>query len=381
MSTRPTSNHVETTAVHAGNHVDPNSGAVTPPIVLSTTFERHSDGSFPSGFVYTRSENPNRRALEEALATLEGGARALAFASGQAATNAVFQMLSQGDHVVVARESYFGTPKLVREVYQHLGIDASYVDMSSLSEVAAAITPRTKIVWVETPSNPLLTITDIEAVSELAHAVGALVVADNTWASPIMQRPLSLGADIVMHSTTKYISGHTDALGGALVFAQDNDVTARANMIQTLGGAVPSPFDCWLIMRGIRTLPLRVRQQTSNAQRIAEFLADHPAVETVYYPGLDSHPGHAVAAKQMPNGFGGMLSFAVRGGANEALATSNRLHYFTRATSLGGVESLIEHRASIEGPTSLTPQNLLRMSVGIEHVDDLIDDLRQALNV
>ena len=285
-SSSSASEHLETLAVHAGHQIDAHSGAVTPSIVLSTTFERHVDGSFPSGFVYTRSQNPNRSALETALAALEGGARAFAFASGQAATNAVFQMLKSGDHVVIANESYFGTPKLVREVYMHLGIEALFVDMTNLAAVQAALTPQTKIVWVETPSNPLLTISDIAAISTLAHAVGALVVVDNTWASPIMQRPLSQGADIVMHSTTKYISGHTDALGGALVMAQDDETSARINMIQTLAGAVPSPFDCWLIMRGIRTLPLRVRQQSHNAQRIAEFLADHPAVETVFYPGL-----------------------------------------------------------------------------------------------
>lgn len=380
MSKQSRQHHVETQAVHMGNQVDPATGAVVPPIVLSTTFERQSDGSFPSGLIYTRSQNPNRHALETSLAALEGGARALAFGSGQAATNAVFQSLKAGDHVIIANESYFGTPKLVREVYSQLGIHASYVDMTNLDAVRAAITPNTKIIWVETPSNPLLTITDIGAVSEIAHRAGALTVADNTWASPLMQRPLDLGADIVMHSTTKYISGHTDALGGALVFARDDEFTARVNMVQTLGGAVPSPFDCWLMMRGIRTLPLRVRQQTSNAQRVAEFLADHPAVETVYYPGLASHTGHALAAQQMHGGFGGMLSFGIRGGATEAMEITANLQLFTRATSLGGIESLIEHRASIEGPTSATPQNLLRVSIGIEHVDDLITDLRHGLS-
>jgi cystathionine gamma-synthase len=304
----------------------------------------------------------------------------LAFSSGQAATNAVFQMLKSGDHVVIANEAYFGTPKLVREIFSHLGITASYVDMSNLAAVQAAMTAQTKIVWIETPSNPLLTISDIAAISEIAHQSGALLVADNTWASPLVQRPLAHGADIVMHSTTKYISGHTDVLGGALIFARNDEVTARAQMVQTLGGAVPSPFDCWLMMRGIRTLALRVRQQVASAQRVAEFLADHPAIERVNYPGLDSHAGHAIAARQMTNGFGGMLSFHVRGGADDAMALAARLQLFTRATSLGGIESLIEHRASIEGPTSTTPQNLLRVSIGIEHVDDLIDDLRQAIH-
>ena len=377
---KPTKRRIETETVHMGNHIDPHTGAVVPPIVMSTTFAREADGSFPSGYVYTRSDNPNRHALEESLANLEGGARALAFSSGQAATNAVFQMLKSGDHVVIANEAYFGTPKLVREIFSHLGIIASYVDMSNLAAVKAAMTTQTKIVWIETPSNPLLTISDIQAISEIAHQYGALVVADNTWASPLVQRPLAHGADIVMHSTTKYISGHTDVLGGALIFARNDDVTARAQMVQTLGGAVPSPFDCWLMMRGIRTLALRVRQQVASAQRVAEFLADHPAIERVNYPGLDSHAGHAIAARQMTNGFGGMLSFHVQGGADTAMAVAARLQLFTRATSLGGIESLIEHRASIEGPTSTTPQNLLRVSIGIEHVDDLIDDLRQAIH-
>ncbi len=377
---KPTKRRIETETVHMGNHIDPHTGAVVPPIVMSTTFAREADGSFPSGYVYTRSDNPNRHALEESLANLEGGARALAFSSGQAATNAVFQMLKSGDHVVIANEAYFGTPKLVREIFSHLGIIASYVDMSNLAAVKAAMTTQTKIVWIETPSNPLLTISDIQAISEIAHQYGALVVADNTWASPLVQRPLAHGADIVMHSTTKYISGHTDVLGGALIFARNDDVTARAQMVQTLGGAVPSPFDCWLMMRGIRTLALRVRQQVASAQRVAEFLADHPAIERVNYPGLDSHAGHAIAARQMTNGFGGMLSFHVQGGADTAMAVAARLQLFTRATSLGGIESLIEHRASIEGPTSATPQNLLRVSIGIEHVDDLIDDLRQAIH-
>ena len=377
---KPTKRRIETETVHMGNHIDPHTGAVVPPIVMSTTFAREADGSFPSGYVYTRSDNPNRHALEESLANLEGGARALAFSSGQAATNAVFQMLKSGDHVVIANEAYFGTPKLVREIFSHLGITASYVDMSNLAAVQAAMTAQTKIVWIETPSNPLLTISDIQAISEIAHQSGALLVADNTWASPLVQRPLAHGADIVMHSTTKYISGHTDVLGGALIFARNDEVTARAQMVQTLGGAVPSPFDCWLMMRGIRTLALRVRQQVASAQRVAEFLADHPAIEQVNYPGLDSHAGHAIAARQMTNGFGGMLSFHVRGGADDAMAIAARLQLFTRATSLGGIESLIEHRASIEGPTSATPQNLLRVSIGIEHVDDLIDDLRQAIH-
>ncbi len=381
MSKSQPNHRIETQAVHLGNHVDPTTGAVVPPIVMSTTFERQPDNTIPSGYIYGRSQNPNRKALEETLAALEGGAVAYAFSSGQAATNAAYQMLKSGDHVIVPAESYFGTRGLMREFYEHFGLIASYVDMSNLAAVQAAFTPQTKLVWVETPSNPTMTITDIRAVAELAHAHGALLAVDNTFASPMMQRPLSLGADIVMHSTTKFISGHTDVTGGTLIFARIDDVSARAQVVQTLSGAVPSPFDCWLILRGIRTLAIRVRQQAANALALAQFLADHPAVETVYYPGLASHRGHSIAAAQMTGGFGAMLSVLVRGGAAEALTVLANVQLFTRATSLGGIESLIEHRFSIEGPTSTTPPNLLRISVGIEHVDDLIHDLRQALHM
>ena len=380
MSKSQPNHRIETQTVHLGNHGDATTGAVIPSIVMATTFERQPDYSAPSGFIYGRSQNPNRQALEETLAALEGGEVAYAFASGQAATNAAYQMLKAGDHVIAPAESYFGTRGLLREIYEHLGLTYTFVDTSNLDAVQAAFTPQTKLVWVETPSNPTMTITDIRAVADLAHAHGALLAVDNTFASPIMQRPLSLGADFVMHSTTKFISGHTDVTGGALVFARIDDVSARAQLVQYLGGAVPSPFDCWLILRGIRTLALRVRQQAANALALAQFLADHPAVETVFYPGLASHRGHSIAASQMYGGFGGMLSVCVQGGAVEALKVAAQVQLFTRATSLGGIESLIEHRFSIEGPTSSTPPNLLRISVGIEHIDDLIQDIRQALH-
>ncbi|MCC6169162.1 MAG: PLP-dependent transferase [Caldilineaceae bacterium] len=376
--------HIETLAVHAGRKVDPATGAVMPPIHLSTTFERKPDGSYTEGFVYTRSENPNRRALEEALAALEGGQAAAAFASGQAATLAVLQSLAAGDpttppHVIIPEDTYFGTRHLVFGVLAPWGLQASAVDMTDLDQVRAAVRPNTRLVWVETPSNPLLKITDIAAVAEIAHAAGALCAVDNTWPSPLLQRPLALGADIAMHATTKYLGGHSDLLGGALIARADDDFFARIRTMQSTGGAAPSPFDCWLLLRSLSTLPYRMAAHCDHAQRVAGFLAAHPRVAAVHYPGLPSHPGHAVAARQM-QGFGGMLSIQVVGGTAEAMAVAGRVRLFTRATSLGGVESLIEHRASVEGPDSLTPPNLLRISVGLEHPDDLIADLDQALD-
>ncbi|HXF63105.1 MAG TPA: aminotransferase class I/II-fold pyridoxal phosphate-dependent enzyme [Caldilineaceae bacterium] len=370
--------HIETLAVHAGRKVDPGTGAVMPPIHLTTTFERHPDGSYTDGFVYSRSENPNRRALEEALAKLEGGAAALAFASGQAATTTVFQALTAGDHVIIPAEVYFGTRKLIFDVLAPWQLQATAVDMTDLDAVRAAVRPNTRLIWVETPSNPLLKVTDIAGVVEIARAAGARCVVDNTWPSPLVQRPLALGADLVMHSTTKYLGGHSDILGGALVTRDADEFFARLRTIQTTAGAVPSPFDCWLLLRSLRTLPYRMRAHCEHALAVARFLEGHPRVAAVHYPGLESHPGHAVAKRQMC-GYGGMLSIQVVGGAAEAMAVAAKVELFTRATSLGGVESLIEHRASVEGPDTPTPQNLLRISVGLEHPDDLIADLAQAL--
>lgn len=372
---------LETLAVHAGRSVEAGTGAVTPSITLSTTFERAEDGSFPH-HVYTRSGNPNRDALEAALAALEGGSAALAFASGQAAAAAVFQSLTAGDHVLMPDDLYHGVRHLTRQVMARLGLAADFVDLSDLSRVAAALRPETRLVWIETPSNPSLKIADIAAVARLAREAGALTVVDNTWATPILQRPLALGADIVMHSTTKYIGGHSDVLGGCLVVRQDADagLVERLRAAQNLAGGVPSPFDCWLLLRSLPTLPYRVRAQSESAAKVAAFLASHPAIERVNYPGLTSHPGHEVAARQM-NGFGGMLSIQVRGGQAEAMGVAARVRLFIRATSLGGVESLIEHRASVEGADTPTPPNLLRLSVGLEHSDDLIADLTQALEV
>ena len=346
---------IETLAVRAGHAVDPSTGAVTPPIHLSTTFE-----------------------LETALAALEGGAAAIAFASGMAATHAVFQSLAPGDHVLLPADAYYSTLRLAREIFGSWGLESDACDMSDLAAVKRLLRRTTKVVWVETPSNPLLRVVDIAALAASAHEVGARCVVDNTWATPLLQRPFALGADVVMHSTTKYLGGHSDLIGGALVVRDDDAYVARLRTIQALGGAVPSPFDCWLLMRGIRSLPWRMRGHCENARTLARFLADHPAIEAVHYPGLADHPGHEIAARQM-NDFGGMLSIQVRGGEQAALELTNRLRLFTRATSLGGPESLIEHRASVEGATTISPRNLLRVSVGLEHADDLIEDLERAL--
>lgn len=370
--------HLETLAVHAGHGVDPATGAVTPPIQLSTTFERAADGSFPHGHVYSRTSNPNRAELEACLSALEGGEAAAVFSSGSAATLSVFQALLPGDHVIAPNDAYTGTGKLLREIFQPWGLAVSFVDMTDVAAIEQVIRPETRLIWMETPSNPLLKVTDIARVAEMARAAGALSLVDNTWASPVLQQPLLLGADLAMHATTKYLGGHSDVLGGAVVARSAAGFFERLRLVQGAGGAVPSPFECWLTMRGIRTLPLRVRAQTQSAGQIARFLSGHPAVETVHYPGLEWHPGHAIAARQM-SGFGGMMSAQIRGGVDAAMAVAARLTLFTRATSLGGTESLVEHRASIEGPASATPQNLLRISIGLEHVDDLIEDLEQAL--
>ena len=375
----PSKHRFETLAVHAGRKVESHTGAVTPSITLATTFERGADGSFPGGHVYTRTSNPNRAALEEAFAALEGGAAALAFGSGQAAAAAVFQSLATGDHIVLPSDLYHGTRYLVRDVLARWGLAADFVDLRDLAALQSSLRPTTRLIWAETPSNPQLRIADIAALGEIARKHGALFAVDNTWATPLLQRPLELGADVVMHSTTKYFGGHSDVLGGALVLREPESALAeRLRTIQKLSGGVPSPFDCWLLLRSIPTMPARVRAQTESAGRVAEFLAGQAAIEAVNYPGLASHPGHEIARRQM-RGFGAMLSFEVRGGEPAAMAVAAGVHLITRATSLGGIETLIEHRASVEGPDTQTPRNLLRLSVGLEHPDDLIEDLREAL--
>ena len=370
--------HPDTLAVHGAHGPDAATGAVAPPIYLSTTFERSADGSLPHGFIYARDANPNRMALERVLAALEAGAAAAAFSSGQAATMAVFQALSPGDHVVLPESVYYGTRKLMDQVFGRWGLTMTGADMRDAENVAGAIRPRTRLVWVETPSNPLLAVADIARIATLAHDAGARCAVDNTWATPIGQRPLDLGADLVMHSTTKYLGGHGDVMGGAIVAREDDDFFQRVRLVQTAGGAIAAPFDCWLVVRGIKTLPHRVRAHSANAMAIASFLEAHANVEAVHYPGLASHRGHDIAARQM-TAFGGMVSVQVRGGREASLRTKARVRVFTRATSLGGPESLIEHRASVESPDSGTPDNLLRLSIGLEHADDLIADLDQAL--
>ena len=371
------STHFETDCVHAGRHIDPSTGAVAPPIHLSTTFERKPDYS-AEGYIYGRSANPNREQLEACLMALEGGAAAMAFASGSAAASTVFQALKPGDHVICSRDAYHNILRILREVMTAWSLKVSFVDASDLDAVRAAVTKETRLIWVESPSNPLLKITDLAAVADIAHQNGAHAVCDSTFASPVLQRPLAFGMDLVMHSATKYLGGHSDVVGGVLVAREPGPLAERLRYLQGTGGAIPSPFDCWLVLRGTATLGMRVRAQSENAMKIARWLEQHRSVEKVLHPGLESHPQHALAARQM-SGFGAMLSFCVRGGEAAAKQASGRVKLFTRATSLGGVESLIEHRASVEGPESLTPKNLLRVSVGLEHPDDLIADLDQAL--
>ncbi len=368
---------LETIAIHAGNKKDEATRAAIQPITLSTTFERGEDGSYPGGFVYTRASNPNRASLENVLAQLEGGEDACAFSSGNAAGSALFQALESGSHFIAPDDMYHGLRNALLKVYAGI-FEVDLVDLSDLEKVKQAIKHNTKLIWIETPSNPLLKITDIEAIVALAKENNILVCCDNTFATPIFQRPLNLGADLVMHSSTKYLGGHSDVLGGALIARKKNELWQKIRRNQELSGAVPSPFDCYLTVRGIKTLPYRMRGHAENAEKLALFLGCHPKVEAVYFPGITSHPLHDVAVRQMKS-FGGMLSFLVKGGAEEARKVANSMRIFTQATSLGGVESLIEHRASVEGPLTKTPPNLLRISVGLENIEDLTDDLDQAL--
>jgi cystathionine gamma-synthase len=369
--------HDETLGVHAGRHIDPATGAVVPPLHLSTTFERDADGGFSRGYSYIRDGNPTCDALEEALRELEGGREAIVFPSGMAAAFAVLQSLDPGDRVVVARDMYFGVRQLLVEYFPrwqigHAIVDAN--DIGALREVCAGA----RLLWIETPSNPLIEIVDIAQCAAVAHASGALLVCENSFATPVVQRPFEHGADIVVHSLTKYLAGHSDAMGGAAIVRENPAFAQRVRFFQRICGAVLSPFDAWLTLRGMQTLAARMRAHNENALRIAEFLNVHPAVTRVHYPGLPDNPGHETARRQM-RGFGGMLSFEVRGGRAEAFMVVSRLKLIVRATSLGGTHSLIEHRASIEGALSRAPESLLRLSAGIEHPDDLIADLDQAL--
>jgi cystathionine gamma-synthase len=373
----------ETLAIHAGQQPDPLTGAVVPPIYATSTYAQDGVGGLRQGYEYSRTANPTRTALEECLAALEGGRRALAFASGMAAEDTLLRTILQpGDHIVIPDDAYGGTFRLVSRVAQRWGVSWSVGRMTDPETVRAAMRPETKVVWVETPTNPMLGIADITALADLTHAAGALLVVDNTFATPYLQQPLALGADAIVHSTTKYCGGHSDVVGGALVIADDglgDDLAFHQNAI----GAIAGPFDAWLVLRGLRTLGVRMDRHCDNAERIVDQLVAHPRVTEVFYPGLAAHPGHEVAAKQMRR-FGGMVSFRVAGGETEALEVCRRARLFTLGESLGGVESLIEHpakmtHASVAGSPLEVPADLVRLSVGIESIEDLCSDLAQAL--
>ena len=372
---------METLAVHAGIEPEEVTGAVMTPIYQTSTFAQ-TDVGVHKGYDYSRSDNPTRTVLQNALAALEGGKHGLAYASGMAAIDGVLRLLRPGDHVLCGNDVYGGTYRLFDKVLAHYGIVFEFTDTADSISVASALKPNTRLVWLETPTNPLLRLTDIEAVAEVAHAQGAWLAVDNTFASPVLQRPLSLGADFVMHSTTKYIGGHSDVVGGAVIL-NDTAVYEQLKFLQNAAGAVPGPMDCFLTLRGIKTLALRMKQHCHNALQIAQFLADHPAVSQVIYPGLDSHPQHELAKRQMAD-FGGMISFVLHGGETAARKLANETRLFTLAESLGGVESLIElpapmtHASVADSPLAIDP-GLVRLSVGIENAADLIDDLGRAL--
>ena len=369
---------IETLAIHAGGESDRETGAATPPIHMATTFRHGPGGERIAGYEYQREGNPTNDRLRTAIAAMEGAEAALTFASGMAAVSALMESLPSGARIVMPDDCYAGVRILAAEFLPERGLRVQRLDMANLDAVRAACADGVELLWVETPSNPLMKISDIAALAALAHAQGALLVCDNTFASPVLQQPLALGADVVMHSTTKYFGGHSDVLGGALAFKREDEFFAKVARRLHITGAVLAPFNAWLTLRGCRSLPARMALHCANARGIATFLEAQPQVERVNYPGLASHPGHALASRQMRD-FGGMLSVQLRGGRAAALAVAGRLLLFTNATSLGGCESLVEHRASVEGPHTTTPDNLLRLSVGLEHVDDLIDDLAQAL--
>jgi cystathionine gamma-synthase len=373
----------DTLAIHAGQEPDPRTGAVTVPIYATSTYKQDGVGETRGGYEYSRSANPTRTALEELLAAVEGGARGLAFASGLAAEDTLLRTVcAPGAHVIVPGDAYGGTFRLIAKVQARWGMEYTPVPLGDLAAVRAAVRAQTRVIWCETPTNPLLGIADIAALAEIAHAAGALLVVDNTFATPYLQQPLELGADVVVHSTTKYLGGHSDVVGGALIVA-DPALGDELAFHQNAMGAVAGPFDAWLVLRGIKTLGVRMDRHCANAARVVEFLHSHPGVDRVYYPGLPAHPGYEVAVRQM-RGFGGMVSCTLRGGEEAALKVCGLVEIFTLGESLGGVESLIEHpgrmtHASVVGSPLEVPNDLLRLSVGIEDVDDLIADLAQAL--
>ncbi len=368
---------IETIAIHAGNQSDKSTNAVIQPITLSTTFERGENGDYPGGYIYSRAANPNRKVLENVLAKLEGGIDACAFSSGNAAGMSVFQALEPGSHIICPDDMYHGLRNQLKLMFKGI-LTFDFIDLTDIELIFNTINRDTRLIWAETPSNPLLKLCDIATIAHIAKEHQLTFVVDNTFASPICQQPLSLGANIVMHSTTKFMNGHSDVSGGALITKEDTELWQKIKIVQGYGGAIPSPFDCYLVTRGIKTLPYRMRSHVENAMKLADFLENHPAVSEVYYPGLASHPQHDLAKQQMLS-FGGMLSFLLKEGEEKARQVINDLKIFTQATSLGGVESLIEHRYSVEGPDTKTPKNLLRVSVGLEHIDDLINDLNEVL--
>ena len=380
MSSKKTQG-IGTKAIHAGQSPDPSTGAVMVPIYATSTYAQASPGDH-QGYEYSRSHNPTRFAYERCVAELESGTHGYAFASGLAATSTVLELLDSGAHVICMDDVYGGTYRLFERVRRRsAGLEFSFVDLNNLDAVKAALQPNTKMIWCETPTNPLLKLVDIRRLAEFAKANGLLLAVDNTFSSPVLQRPLELGADIVMHATTKYIGGHSDVLGGAIIVREENDWSERLKRVQILMGATQSPMDCYLLARGLKTLPLRMREHSASALALAQRLENHSAIERVHYPGLISHPQHELAKRQMPNGFSGMISIQIKGDEANARRVASKLALFQQATSLGGVESLAEHRKSIEGPDSKTPGNLVRLSIGLEHVDDLWEDLDQALSV
>lgn len=374
-----TGRHFDTLTAHGGVAPEPVANGLTPPIHLSSTYARDPDGTYSKGYEYGRADNPTRHLLEQTLVQLEGGAAALAFSSGQAAVHALLAALRPGDLVVMPSDVYHGIRTMARELFEPWGLKVETADLWDEEATAKALAQGPRIVWAETPSNPLLRITDLARLSAQVHATGALLAVDNTWASPALQRPIELGADFVMHSTTKYLSGHGDVLGGALVTSTPGDFWDRIKGIVKMAGAMQAPFDAWLVLRGIRSLSARMRMHCENAQLVAEFLSARQGVKAVHYPGLESHPGYEVAMRQMID-TGGMLSIQVEGGREGAMRIASRVRLFTRATSLGSTESLIEHRRSVEGPHSTTPDDLLRLSIGLEDPADLIEDLDHALS-
>ncbi|MBI1774547.1 MAG: PLP-dependent transferase [Proteobacteria bacterium] len=372
--------HPATRCAQALGAIDPTTKALVPPLHAATTFEREADLGYPQGFSYSRNDGPTQKALEAVLADLEGAADALAFASGMSAAAAVFLALRPGDHVLAQQTMYWGLRKWLLEVARPWGLEVDFVPAGDVGAIEAAIKPgRTRLVWLESPANPTWEVVDLAAASRVVHEAGALIAVDSTVATPVLTRPIAHGVDIVMHSATKYLNGHSDVLAGALMTQRNDAFWAQIKEVRKGLGGILAPFESWLLLRGVRTLFVRVRQASKSAEAIALHFEHHPKVTAVLYPGLESHPGHAVAKRQMVGGFGGMLSIRVKGGEAGAVKVAARLHVFKRATSLGGVESLVEHRASIEGAGSPCPPDLLRLSVGIEDTGDLVADLDQAL--